>query len=117
MNAVEIEEAVSALAEQAFDAESFPYAFLEAFGNKATTIKRLKSGSTNASDIEGGVLQRSNIHMAVCQEGEVTATLIALKDSPATGKAKAKFVLATDGLSLEAEDLKTVFSCNRSFPI
>jgi len=31
--------------------------FLEAFGNKATTIKRLKSGSTNSSDIEDGVLQ------------------------------------------------------------
>ena len=55
MNAVEIEEAISNLAEQAFDAASFPYAFLEAFGNKATTIKRLQSGATNASDIEGGV--------------------------------------------------------------
>ena len=38
MNAIEIEEAVSRLAEEPFDAESFPYAFLEAFGNKATTI-------------------------------------------------------------------------------
>ncbi|TAE79019.1 MAG: DNA methylase, partial [Verrucomicrobia bacterium] len=34
MNAVEIEEAVSRLAEQPFDAAEFPYAFLEAFGNK-----------------------------------------------------------------------------------
>ena len=33
MNAVEIDEAVSALAEQPFDPEAFPYAFLEAFGN------------------------------------------------------------------------------------
>ncbi|MCG8316450.1 MAG: lactate dehydrogenase, partial [Pseudomonadales bacterium] len=105
MNAVEIEEAISLLAEQAFDAASFPYAFLEAFGNKATTIKRLQTGATNASDIEGGVLQRSNIHIAVCSEGEVTATLNALKASPATTKAKAKFILATDGINLEAEDL------------
>ncbi len=50
MNAVEIEAAISELADQPFDAEGFPYAFLEAFGNKATTIKRLKSGSSNASD-------------------------------------------------------------------
>lgn len=57
MNAVEIEEAVSRLAEEPFDAESFPYAFLEAFGNKATTIQRLRSGNTNQSDITGGVLQ------------------------------------------------------------
>ncbi len=42
MNAVEIEEAISALAERPFDADEFPYAFLEAFGNKDTTLKRLR---------------------------------------------------------------------------
>ena len=82
MNAVEIEEAVSALAEEPFDADGFPFAFLEAFGNKKTTIKRLKSGSTNHSDV-GGVLQRSNIHLKVSPEGEVTATLAELKIQPA----------------------------------
>ena len=41
MNAVEIEEAVSALAEAPFDETQFPYQFLAAFGNKSTTIKRL----------------------------------------------------------------------------
>lgn len=119
MNAVEIEEAISLLAEQSFDAASFPYAFLEAFGNKATTIKRLQSGSSNASDIEGGVLQRSNIHIAVCAESEVTATLNRLKASPATTKAKAKFILATDGNSLEAEDLTSgdTIACDyKDFP-
>jgi len=105
MNAVEIEEAITILADQPFDPDGFPFAFLEVFGNKATTIKRLKSGSSNSSDIEGGILQRNNIHMIVCPEGEVTKTLAALKDSPATGKGKAKFVLATDGSYLEAEDL------------
>lgn len=63
MNAFKIEEAVSRLAEEPFDAEGFPYAFLEAFGNKATTIQRLRSGNTNQSDITGGVLQRSNVHI------------------------------------------------------
>ncbi len=119
MNAVEIEEAISLLAEQEFDAASFPYAFLEAFGNKATTIKRLQSGSSNASDIEGGVLQRSNIHIAVCAEAEVTTTLNILKASPATTKAKAKFILATDGNSLEAEDLTSgdTIACDyKDFP-
>ncbi|MFP4299099.1 MAG: type IIL restriction-modification enzyme MmeI, partial [Spirulinaceae cyanobacterium] len=106
MNAVEIEEAVSQLAEAPFDPEEFPFAFLEAFGNKATTIKRLKSksNSTNKSDL-GGLLQRNNIHIKVCPEGEVTATLTALRESPATAKQKAKFILATDGNSLEAENL------------
>ena len=105
MNAVEIEEAISRLAGETFDPVSFPFAFLEAFGNKATTINRLKSGSSNASDIEGGVLQRNNIHLAVCGEGRVTQVLTALKASPKSATAKAKFILATDGATLEAEDL------------
>jgi hypothetical protein len=106
MNAVDIEEAVSALAQQTFGAEEFPFAFLEAFGNKATTIKRLRTGASNKSDL-GGVLQTNNIHIKTCPVGEVTQTLTALKDSPATAKAKAKFVLATDGIDLEAEDLNS----------
>ena len=104
MNAVEIEEAVSCLAEAPFDAESFPFAFLEAFGNKPTTIQRLKSGTTNQSDL-GGVLQKNNIHLKVCAEGQVTETLAALRESKATARNKAKFILATDGQSIEAENL------------
>ncbi|GJM02673.1 MAG: lactate dehydrogenase [Rhodomicrobium sp.] len=106
MNSVEICEAIEELAKQPFDAETFPYAFLEAFGNKETTIKRLKSGSSNKSDL-GGVLQTNNIHIKVCDHGKVTETLIALKESSATTKAKVKFVLATDGLTFEAEELTT----------
>ena len=104
MNAVEIEEAISALAQQPFDADEFPFAFLEAFGNKATTIKRLRSGASNNSDL-GGILQRSNIHIKVCPAGEARATLTALKASQATTRSKAKFVLATDGKDFQAEDL------------
>ncbi len=105
MNAVEIEEAVSMLAEAPFDAEAFPYAFLEAFGNKETTLKRLRSGNTNQSDLPAGVLQRNNIHLKVCPEGDVTATLAALRQSEATARQKAKFILATDGKTFEAENL------------
>jgi hypothetical protein len=56
MNAVEVEEAVSELADQPFDAQEFPFAFLTAFGNKETTVKRLRSASSNSSDMPGGVL-------------------------------------------------------------
>ncbi|MDP9412931.1 MAG: lactate dehydrogenase [Pseudomonadota bacterium] len=118
MNAVEIEEAVSALAGQPFDRAEFPFAFLQAFGNKATTIKRLRSGASNKSDV-GGVLQTGNIHVAVAAPGDVTQTLAALKASPATRKAKAKFILATDGDTFEAEDLEsdeTVACAYTDFP-
>jgi hypothetical protein len=106
LNAVEIEEAISALAEQPFDRAEFPFAFLQAFGNKETTIKRLRAGASNKSDL-GGVLQTNNIHIAVCLPGEITKKLTALKASPATAKAKARFILATDGADFEAEDMET----------
>ena len=118
MNAVEIEQAITDLAEQQFDPAEFPYAFLEAFGNKATTIKRLRAGASNKSDL-GGVLQTSNIHILTCGAGQVSATLAALKASPATAKAKAKFILATDGADFEAEDLicgETVACAFKDFP-
>lgn len=104
MNAVEIEQAISALAEQPFDAAEFQFAFLEAFGNKETTIRRLRKGESNKSDL-GGVLQTNNIHIATCAAGQVAKTLTALRASPATTKGKVQFILATDGEMLEAEDL------------
>jgi hypothetical protein len=107
MNAVEIEEAVSELASVPFDAGEFPFAFLAAFGNRQVTVQRLRAGSGNASDVEGGVLQRNNIHLAVCAEGRISETLSALRASPKTATNKVKFVLATDGVMLEAEELLT----------
>ena len=105
MNAVEIEAALSELAFQPFDPAEFPYSFLAAFGNKDTTIKRLRTGNNNASDVPGGVLLRNNIHLAVCSADAVGSTLAALRASTATTKAKAKFILATDGVNLEAEEI------------
>lgn len=105
MNAVEIEQAISDLAEAPFDASEFPFAFLTALGFKDVTLKRLRKGDSNVSDVVGGVLLRNNIHMATCPVGAVAETFRALRGSAATAKAKAKFVLATDGETLEAEDL------------
>ena len=82
-----------------------PGRFLAAFGHKDTTLKRLRTGNNNTSDIAGGVLLRNNIHIAVCDAGAVASTLKALRESPATTKAKPKFILATDGQTLEAEEL------------
>ncbi|ALK87799.1 hypothetical protein L63ED372_00572 [Limnohabitans sp. 63ED37-2] len=107
MNAVEIEAALSDLALEAFDAAEFPFQFLAAFGNKEVALKKLRTGHSNSSDLTSGVLLRNNIHLATCEAGAVGQTLQALKASPATTKAKAKFILATDGQSLEAEELIT----------
>jgi len=107
MNPVEIEEAVSELALQPFEAEEFPFSFLEAFGNKSTTIKKLKSGTSNKTDVEGAVLQRNNIHILASKQGNVIPSLEALRDSPATKKNKAEFILATDGIDFQAENILT----------
>ena len=111
MNAVEIEAAISDLALAPFDAAEFPFAFLSAFGSKEVTLKRLRTGNNNASDVQGdgirGVLLRNNIHLATCAPGEVGDTLKTLRASLATTKARAKFILATDGQTLEAEEFVT----------
>lgn len=108
MNAVEIEQAITELAEQPFSPEEFPFAFLAAFGNKSTTVARLRSGTTNKSDV-GGVLQTNNIHLKVADSGTVGATLTQLRDSPATQnqRHRVRYLLATDGVEFEAEDLAT----------
>jgi hypothetical protein len=105
MNAIEIEEAISKLASEPFNGEEFPFAFLMAFGNKDTTIKKLRSGASNKSDV-GGVLQTNNVHIKVAVKGQVTNCLKELKQSSATTKAKARYIVATDGIDFEAEDLE-----------
>jgi hypothetical protein len=117
LNAVEIEEAVSKLVEESFNAAEFAYAFLEAFGNKTATLQRLRSvgkNSTNKTDVAGdgilAVLQRNNIHIATCSAGgpdAVASLLKRLVDSPASSKHKAKFALATDGHTVHAECLNS----------
>ena len=107
MNAVEIEEAVSDLVLQPFDRTEFPFQFLESFGNKPLTLKRLRKGSSNRTDVDGAILQRSNIHVLTTEPGGVNAGLQALRESPKTAQQKAKFILATDGQTLAAEDLNS----------
>ena len=79
MNAVEIEAALSDLAQEEFDGTEFPYQFLAAFGNKEVALKKLRTGHSNTSDLAGGVLLRNHIHLATCQAGEVSKTLQDLK--------------------------------------
>jgi hypothetical protein len=105
MNAVEIEAAVSELASEKYDAAEFPFRFLAAFDKKETTLKRLRKGDSNKSDIPGAVLLINTIHIAACPAGQTREMLERLKASPKTTSARAKFVFATDGSYFESEDL------------
>lgn len=83
MNAVEMEKAISALAEQPFDGAEILYLRLEAFGNNATTIRRPVAGASNKSDLSG-VLHTNNLHIAVADTGRVTERLAEFGACPAT---------------------------------
>lgn len=97
MNALEIESALTDLFEAPFERDSFVWQFFEAFGNNETTLKRLRKGETNSSTLPGAVLQRNHIHLAVCDAGQVEATLQQLAAFPKNSAAKVKYILATDG--------------------
>ena len=115
MNVVEIGDAVVALVEQPFDASEFPFDFLECFNSAPATIKMLRHGISNESDIDG-VLQKDRIHLKTCAAGHTLQTLAELKASRATAKHKARFILATDGWRVEAQDLISGNRISCSYP-
>jgi len=115
VKATEILEELEKLVAQPFDPAEFAFQFIECFPQSSkTTLARLRKGSSNKSDVPGAILQRNNIHILAAKKGEVEAGLRALKDSPQTAKQKAKFILATDGETLQAENIKSgaFIACN-----
>ena len=54
--------------------------------------------------------------IAVCDPGNVSITLSELRNSPVNTKAKVKFILATDGVDLEAEELNSGETVACSYP-
>ncbi|MXU65921.1 class I SAM-dependent DNA methyltransferase [Oceanomicrobium pacificus] len=120
MNPVEIEQAISDLAEQAFDPSEFPFAFLECFDGSATGSKRLRKGTSNKSDI-GGVLKAGSAHILTSEPGGVSDALETLRSSKATQtkRNKVRFLIATDGEEFQAEDLvsgDTIACTYQDFP-
>ena len=107
MKPQEIVEAVAELFEKPYEASEFPFDFLRAFGNNETAIKKLRMGDVKPSDVPHGVVRSGQIHLATCEPGGVERTLAALRSSPRNGPSKVKFILATDGEWLEAENLRT----------
>ncbi|MFP1591809.1 type IIL restriction-modification enzyme MmeI [Escherichia coli] len=117
MNAVEIEQAITDLAEQPFDPQNFLMLSL-----KPLVTRQRPSSACAPGHLTSPIwvaFSTNNIHILASEEGQVTQMLAALKASPATGKSKAKFILATDGKYFEAEDLnsgQTVACAFKDFP-
>ena len=103
MTPTEIADALSEIARAPFDAHEFGYVFAEATDNAPATVAKLRGGSYNRSDIQGGVLLNKKFHFAPAAPGFLEATLDALRASKATAKNKPAMLLTCDGEMVSAE--------------
>ncbi|NBN64055.1 class I SAM-dependent DNA methyltransferase [Pannonibacter tanglangensis] len=107
MNPTEIADALDGIARATFDPATFGYAFAEATDNAEATVAKLKAGTTNKSDVPGGVLLNGKFHFAPALPGKATEMLDTLRASKRTAKAKPAILIATDGEMIAAEHPKS----------
>lgn len=107
MNPTEIYDALDEIASAPFDAAEFPFVFAEATDNARATISKLRNGSTNKSDIAGGVLLNRKFHYAPAPRGGVGIVLDCLRASKRTASAKPAILVTTDGEEVAAEHVAT----------
>lgn len=107
MNPTEIADALDDIASAKFDPTEFGYAFAQATDNAQATVAKLKVGTTNKSDIAGGVLLNGKFHYAPALPGMAAEMLNALRASKRTVKAKPAILIATDGEMIAAEHPKS----------
>ena len=64
MNPTDIFETLEATAQAPFDPAEFGFSFAEVTDNARATVSKLRGGSLNRSDIDGGVLMNAKFHCA-----------------------------------------------------
>lgn len=107
MNPTEIADALDTVAKAKFDPVEFGYSFAQATDNAQATVAKLKAGTTNKSDIPGGVLLNAKFHYAPALPGTAASMLEALRASKRSAKAKPAILIATDGEMIAAEHPKS----------
>jgi hypothetical protein len=107
MNPTEIAEALSALAAEPYDPAEFPFGFAQATGNNPATIAKLRGGSFNKSDLQGGVLMNQKFHFVPALPGLVSAALDQLRTNKRTAKHKPAILITTDGVDVAAQHPKS----------
>lgn len=103
MNPTEIYDALAEIAAKPFDPNEFPFAFAEATDAAKAAISKLRNGSTNKSDLPGGVLFNKKFHYAPALTGLTDVTLDQLRVSKKTKASKPAILIATDGETIAAE--------------
>lgn len=102
MNPTEIYDALSEISAPPFNATEFPFAFALATDAAQAAVAKLRNGSTNKSDLPGGVLFNKKFHFAPAMDGRVDVTLDQLKTSKRNTTAKPAILIATDGDTVAA---------------
>jgi hypothetical protein len=115
MNPTEIYDALSEIAAKPFDAAEFPFAFALATDAAQAAVAKLRNGSTNKSDLPGGVLFNKKFHFAPALGGLVDVTLEKIKASKKNATAKPAILIATDGETIAALHLASGESLHCKF--
>lgn len=115
MNPTEIHDALADIAAAPFDPNEFPFAFAQATDAAKAAVSKLRNGTTNKSDLPGGVLFNKKFHYAPALTGMVDVTLEQLRSSKKTKTAKPAILIATDGEMIAAEHLASGDTLHCSF--
>jgi len=107
MNPTEIYDALDALGKAPFNAAEFGYTFAEATDNAVATVKKLRTGTTNKSELPDGVLLAGKFHYVPAPPGEVVHVMDVIKTAKSTAKGKPAILVTTDGEMLAAEHPKS----------
>ena len=102
MSPSEISDALDLIAKAPYDPAEFAYAFAEATDNVQATIAKLRAGTWNKSDIEGGVLLAKKFWFVPAGPGRVAEALAAMQGSRALERHKPIILITTDGETVAA---------------
>ncbi|MBY6006662.1 N-6 DNA methylase [Salipiger bermudensis] len=103
MNPTEIYDALAEIAAAPFDSSEFPFSFAEATDAARAAVSKLRKGTTNKSELPGGVLFGKRFHYAPALTGMSDVTLDQLRASKKTKTAKPAILIASDGETIAAE--------------
>lgn len=115
MNIAGIESSLRDLLEVSFDADSFIYRFLEIYDAPKSTITKLRQGTSDYSLLNGDLLWKKKLFFRIAPKGQTAATVDALAADPLTKKHAPRFLIATDGEEVYAQDIKTDQTCDIPF--
>lgn len=106
MNIAEIESSLRDLVEAPFDAVNFVYRFLEIYDAPKSTITKLRQGTSGYLLSNGDLLWKKKLFFRIAPKGQTAATVDAMAGDPLTKKHTPRFLIATDGEEIFAQDIK-----------